>query len=99
MLAVMDSGAEDIQDLEDMFEVITSVVGFEGVKQALDENDIAFVQASLAWTPTPQNMLAEQGKEVEQLIRLLESLEDLDDVQKVFSNFDIQEEELQSLKT
>ena len=97
MLAVMDSGAEDIQDLEDMFEVITSVVGFEGVKQALDGNGIAFVQASLAWTP--QNMLEVQGKEVEQIIRLLESLEDLDDVQKVFSNFDIQEEELQSLMT
>ena len=97
MLAVMDAGAEDIQDLEDMFEIITSVVGFEGVKQALDENGIALVQAALAWTP--QNMLEVQGKEVEQIIRLLESLEDLDDVQKVFSNFDVQEEELQSLMT
>ena len=97
MLAVMDAGAEDIQDLEDMFEIITSVVGFEGVKQALDENGIAFVQAALAWTP--QNMLEVQGKEVEQIIRLLESQEDLDDVQKVLSNFDVQEEELQSLMT
>ena len=97
MLAVMDAGAEDIQNLEDMFEVITSVVGFEGVKQALDENDIAFAQASLAWMP--QNMLEVQGKEVEQIIHLLESLEDLDDVRKVFSNFDVQEEELQNLMT
>ena len=55
----------------------------------------AFSQASLAWRP--QNMLEVQGKEIEQIIRLLEDLEDLDDVQKVFSNFDIQEEDLQRM--
>jgi YebC/PmpR family DNA-binding regulatory protein len=95
MLAVMDAGAEDIQDAEDVYEVVTPVAGFEEVKQALDENGVAHTQASLVWMP--QNMLEVQGQEVEQIIRLLESLEDLDDVQKVFSNFDIQEEELQNL--
>ena len=95
MLAVMDAGAEDLHDSEGIFEVISPVAGFDQVKKALDDNEIAFSQASLAWLP--QNMLEVQGKEIEQIIRLLEDLEDLDDVQKVFSNFDIQEEDLQRM--
>ena len=95
MLAVMDAGAEDLHDSEGIFEVISPVAGFDQVKKALDDNEIAFSQASLAWLP--QNMLEVHGKEIEQIIRLLEDLEDLDDVQKVFSNFDIQEEDLQRM--
>ena len=95
MMGVMDAGAEDIQDAEEVYEIVTSVADFEAVKQALDENGIAYVQASLV--RVPQNMLEVQGKEAEQIIRLLEAVEDLDDVQKVYSNFDIQEEELQNL--
>ena len=95
MMGVMDAGAEDIQDAEEVYEIVTSVADFEAVKQALDENGIAYVQASLV--RVPQNMLEVQGNEVEQIIRLLEAIEDLDDVQKVFSNFDVQEEELQNL--
>ena len=97
MLIVVDAGAEDIQDVEDVYEIVTSVVSFEEVKQALDGNSIACAQASLV--RMPQNMLEVQGKVVEQIIRLLEALEDLDDVQKVYSNFDVQEEELQNLMT
>jgi YebC/PmpR family DNA-binding regulatory protein len=95
MLAVMEAGAEDIHDVEGVFEVISPLSGFEQVKKALDDSDIPFAQAALSWLP--QNMLEVQGKEVEQIIRLLEGLEDLDDVQKVFSNFDIPEEVLQNL--
>ncbi len=95
MLAVMDVGAEDIQDADELYEIITPVTELENVKQALEDNAIAFGQASLV--RQPQNMLEVEGKEVEQIIRLLEALEDLDDVQKVYSNFDIQEEELEKL--
>ncbi|SVD08949.1 uncharacterized protein METZ01_LOCUS361803, partial [marine metagenome] len=52
-------------------------------------------QASLAWIP--QNLLEVAGDDIEKILRLLEALEDLDDVQKVFSNFDAQEEELAKL--
>ena len=95
MLAVVDAGAEDIHDTDGLFEVISPVSGFEQVKKALEENEIAFSQASLSWLP--QRLLEVQGKEVEQIIKLLEALEDVDDVQKVFSNFDIQEDELQRM--
>ena len=95
MMAVMDAGADDIHDEEEVFEVVCSVASFEAVKKALEESSILFNQASLV--RLPQNMLEVKGKEAEQIVTLLEALDDLDDVQKVFSNFDIEEEELQNL--
>jgi len=95
MLAVMDAGAEDIQDADEVYEIITPIAQFEAVKQALEDNSIASGQASLV--RLSQNMLEVEGKEIEQIIRLLEALEDLDDVQKVYSNFDIPDEELEKL--
>ncbi len=95
MLAVMDAGAEDIQDLDEVFEVLCPVEQFQAVKQALDDNGISVTQASLAWVP--QSLMAVEGHQAEKIVRLLEGLEDLDDVQKVYSNFDVQEEELEKL--
>ncbi|MBT6147821.1 MAG: YebC/PmpR family DNA-binding transcriptional regulator [Gemmatimonadetes bacterium] len=95
MMAVMDAGGEDIQAADEVYEVLSSIENFEAVKRALDDASVPFAQASLAWIP--QNMLAVEGGEAEKILRLLEELEDLDDVQKVYSNFDIQEEELAKL--
>jgi YebC/PmpR family DNA-binding regulatory protein len=97
MLAVMDAGAEDIQDGDEVHEVVAPVPDFEAVKKALESSGIAFSQAELAWIPKSDNMLEVQSQQAEQIIRLLEDLEDLDDVQKVYSNFDLGEEELQLL--
>ncbi|NKB72597.1 MAG: YebC/PmpR family DNA-binding transcriptional regulator [Candidatus Latescibacteria bacterium] len=95
LMAVVEAGAEDIREADEVHEILTAVGDFEAVKQALEEESIAATQASLAWLP--QNMLEVQGKEIEQIVRLLEALEDLDDVQVVSSNFDAREEELQDL--
>ena len=95
MMAVMEAGADDIHDEEEVFEVMSSVASFEAVKKALEKSNIQFNQASLV--RLSQNMLEVKGKEAEQIVTLLEALDDLDDVQKVFSNFDIEEEELQKL--
>jgi YebC/PmpR family DNA-binding regulatory protein len=95
MLAVLDAGAEDIQDYEGVFEVLCSIDAFEALKQSLESEGISFSQASLAWIP--QNILEVAGENAEKIIRLLEDLEDFDDVQRVFSNFDIEEDEMQKL--
>ena len=81
MLAVMDAGAEDIHDGDEVHEVVAQIVDFEAVKKALDGSGITCSQASLSWIP--KNMLEVQGNEAEQIIRLLDALEDMDDVQKV----------------
>lgn len=95
MLAVMDAGGEDIQDADGVFEVYSPVENFEAVKKALDEAGMTVRSSNLAWMP--QNVLQVSGDDMEKVVRLLEDLEDLDDVQKVFSNFDAQEEELAKL--
>lgn len=97
MLAVMDAGAEDLQDGDEVHEVVTPLTDFESVKQALERSSIPFAQSSLAWLP--KTMLEVQGDVAEQIVRLLEALEDLDDVQKVFSNFDVGEDVLARLVT
>ncbi len=95
MLAVMDAGAEDIQDGDQVYEVVTSVEGFERVKAALEAQGLNFNQAYLSWMPS--NMLEVDAKAADQIIRMLEALDDLDDVQRVFSNFDVGDEQLQQL--
>ena len=97
MIAVMDVGAEDIQDGDEVHEVVSPVGDFEAVKKALEDGGIEFGQASLAWIPKAQNMLEVEEDQAHKIIRLLEALEDLDDVQKVYSNFDLQEEALEQL--
>lgn len=97
LMAVMDAGAEDIQDGDEVHEVVAPVADFEAVKKALEEGGVEFGQASLAWMPKSENVLEVQGDQAEKIIRLLEALEDLDDVQKVYSNFDLQEDALQQL--
>ena len=97
LLAVMDVGGEDIQDGDEVHEVTTQVTDLESVKKALEESGIASTRSSLAWMPKSENMLEVQGDEVEKIVRLLEELEDLDDVQKVFSNFDLKEDDLEKI--
>lgn len=95
LLVVLEAGAEDLQDADEMYEVMTPAASCEAVKQALEEKGVPCAQASLVWVP--QNMLEVAGEAAEQIVRLLEALEDLDDVQRVFSNFEVKEEELQKL--
>lgn len=97
MMAIMDAGAEDIQDGDEVHEVVSQVADFEAVKRALEENNIEYGQASLVWMPKSDNLLEIQGDQALKIVRLLEALEDLDDVQKVYSNFDLQEDVLEQL--
>ena len=72
--------ARIFQDGDQVHEVTTPVADLELVKKALENNGIAFAQATLAWMPKSENVLEVQGEEAEKIIRLLEALEDLDDV-------------------
>ncbi len=90
METVLDAGAEDVREDADEFEVITEPENFETVKQAIEKAGIAYEMAEV--TRLPQNTTVLQGKEAEQMLRLMEALEDSDDVQNVYSNFDIPDE-------
>ncbi|MEE8480058.1 MAG: YebC/PmpR family DNA-binding transcriptional regulator [Desulfobacterales bacterium] len=90
MEIAIDAGAEDIREEENNIEIITSLEGFESVKEAIDDASIPYLDAEI--TMLPQTAAYLEGKEAEQMIRLMEAFEDCDDVQKVYTNADIPDE-------
>ena len=90
MEIALDAGAEDVRQDGSNFEVISAVEDFESVKAAIDENSITYIAAEV--TMLPQSTANLQGKEAEQMIRLMDMLDDCEDVQKVYTNADIPEE-------
>ncbi len=89
MMVSLDAGAEDIEQDEDTFRVVTTQSAFEGVKSALEENGIEYESAEV--TMEPSNTIAVDGKNAEQILRLMDVLEEHDDIQNIYSNFDIDE--------
>ena len=90
MEVAIDAGAEDVREDNGNYEIITAVQDFEQVKDAIEKQSIPCIVAEI--TMFPQSTVNLQGKEAEQMIRLMENLEDCDDVQKVYTNADIHEE-------
>ncbi len=95
MEAVLDSGGEDIRDEESTLEVITAPEDFEAVKKALNERNVHYLLAEI--TLVPNSTVKLEDKEAEQMLRLMDGLEDSDDVQKVYSNFDIDDKTLEQI--
>jgi transcriptional/translational regulatory protein YebC/TACO1 len=75
--------------------VVTDPGAFEGVKAALDGAGITYLLAEVIMHP--QSVVQLEGKNAEQMLRLMEQLEDQDDVQKVYANFDIPEGVMEQL--
>ncbi|GAB4265343.1 MAG: YebC/PmpR family DNA-binding transcriptional regulator [Deferrisomatales bacterium] len=91
----LEAGAEDVGDGGDVWEVTTAPNDFTSVREALEQAGVPIESADL--TMIPKNTVKTQGKEAEQMLRLMEMLEDNDDVQNVYANFDIAEEEMERL--
>jgi len=95
MLLALDAGAEDIAEEEIIFEVYAALPDLESVRKAIEEAGIEIERAEL--TRIPQNTVPVEGNTAQQLLTLMEMLEDNDDVQKVYANFEIDDEELAAL--
>lgn len=95
MEAALDAGAEDVITNEDdkVFEVYAAPTDFHSVKDAFDKKGIKYTLAEISMIP--KNTVRLEGKEANQVIRLMEELEDLDDVQSVYANFDIPAQEME----
>jgi YebC/PmpR family DNA-binding regulatory protein len=92
MEIVLEAGADDIQDDESNFEILTAPENFEKVNNALQGAEIPTVSAEVA--KVPQTWIKLTGSDAQKILKLVEALEDHDDVQHVWANFDIEEEEL-----
>jgi YebC/PmpR family DNA-binding regulatory protein len=91
----LEGGAEDLQDSESSWEIITDPQGFKTVQGALEQAGVHVLSAEISMVP--QTAVPVEGGEATQVLRLVEALEDLDDVQNVYANFDIPEEVMASL--
>jgi len=90
MSLALDAGAEDMKTDNNNFEIVTMPKDFEKVRDILKQNNIEMSVSEI--TMVPQSHIKLDGKEAEQMLKLMEELEDHDDVQNVYANFDIPEE-------
>jgi YebC/PmpR family DNA-binding regulatory protein len=94
MDAVLDAGAEDLRDDDDNWEVLSAPSAFEAVREAVKKLGVEPASAQVAMLP--QNYVKLEGKTAQSMVRLMDALDDHDDVQHVWSNFDIEEKEIEA---
>ncbi|QMU69203.1 YebC/PmpR family DNA-binding transcriptional regulator [Streptacidiphilus sp. P02-A3a] len=85
--AVLDAGAEEVNDLGENFEVISEATDLVAVRTALQAADIDYDSAEASFVPSVQVELDADG--ARKIFKLIDALEDSDDVQNVFANFDL----------
>lgn len=96
MELALESGADDIRQEDDYFEILTEPDNFENVKIALLNKNIKVESADRMMHP--KNTVKVTSKDAEQLLKIMDLLEDHDDVNHVYSNFDIDLDELKILE-
>jgi YebC/PmpR family DNA-binding regulatory protein len=94
MSVVLDAGADDLQDDDDNWEVLSSPEAFPAVNEAVKTLGVEPATAQVSMIP--QNYVKLEGKPAQQMVKLMEALEEHDDVQHVWSNFDISEKEIEA---
>jgi YebC/PmpR family DNA-binding regulatory protein len=94
MGAVLDAGADDMNDDGDAWEIVSSPDAHPSVLEAVKKLGIEPERAEVA--KLPQNYIRLEGKAAQQLLKLMEALEDNDDTKSVWSNGDVDEKEIEA---
>jgi YebC/PmpR family DNA-binding regulatory protein len=92
--SALEAGADDMRDDGESWEVLTDPSAFEAVRDAVKGLGIEPASAQVAMLP--QNYVKLQGKVASQMIKLMDVLDEHDDVKQVWSNFDIEEKEIEA---
>ena len=95
MNLVLDNGGDDLTDDGESWEILTSPANYENVLAAVKKAGITPIMAEVSMLP--QNYIKLEGSAASQMIRLVDAMEENDDVQHVYSNFDIDEKQLQEV--
>jgi YebC/PmpR family DNA-binding regulatory protein len=90
LLAVLDAGAEEVNDLGEAFEIISEATDLVAVRTALQEAGIDYESADSSFVPSVTVPLDEEG--ARKVFKLIDALDDCDDVQNVYANFDVSDE-------
>ena len=94
--AVLDAGAEEVNDLGESFEVVSEAGDLIAVRTALQGGGIDYDSAEAQFVPSMEVEVDVDG--ARNVLRLIDALEDSDDVQNVWANFDAPDEVLAALE-
>jgi transcriptional/translational regulatory protein YebC/TACO1 len=95
LMAVLDAGAEEVNDLGESFEVVSEATDLVAVRKALQDAGIDYESADAAFLPSVEVPLDED--QARRVFRLIEALEDSDDVQDVYANYSVPDEVMERL--
>jgi transcriptional/translational regulatory protein YebC/TACO1 len=95
MAIALDAGAEDLRNDGGNWVVVSPPEAHEAVLEAITKAGIPTEAVEIGMVP--KNLIRLEGKNASGMLRLSEVLEEHDDVQNVYSNFDIDEKELEAL--
>ena len=95
LLAVLDAGADEVNDLGEAFEVVSEATYLVAVRTALQDAGLDYDSADASFLPSVVVPLDEDG--ARKVFRLVEALEDSDDVQNVYANYDVSDEIMESV--
>ena len=92
---VLEAGGDDVKTENDLYEILTSPEAFEDVRGSLEAQGLTPEVAEV--TMLPQSTVSIEGKQAEQVLRLMEALDDQDDVRRAYANFDIPDDVMAAL--
>jgi YebC/PmpR family DNA-binding regulatory protein len=95
MEAVLEAGADEVNDLGDSFEVVSEAGDLVKVRTALQDASIDYESADASFVPSMTVELDVDG--ASKIFRLIDALEDSDDVQNVYANFDVSDEVMEQV--
>ena len=95
LAAVLDSGAEEVNDLGESLEVVSEATDLHAVRDALLQAGIDYDSAETPFLPTVEVELDEE--QAKRVFRLIEAIEDSDDVQDVFANYSVSDEIMEKI--
>jgi YebC/PmpR family DNA-binding regulatory protein len=95
LVAVLDAGAEEVDDLGESFEVVSEAHDLVAVRQALQDAGIDYESAEAAFLASAEVPLDEEN--AKKVFRLIEAVEDSDDVQDVYANYSVPDDVLEKL--
>ena len=96
LAAVLEAGAEEVNDLGEALEVVSEPGDLVAVRTALQAAGVDYESAEAQFVPSVTVPLEEDA--ARRVLRLVDALEDLDDVQDVYANFDVSDEVLASVE-
>jgi transcriptional/translational regulatory protein YebC/TACO1 len=95
LMAVLEAGAEEVNDLGEAFEVVSEATDLVTVRTALQDAGIDYDSADAQFVPSVAVPLDEDG--ARKIFKLIDALEDSDDVQNVYANFDVSDEVMEAV--